>query len=53
MYADAIIENYAMMIWNVYLFITKRHIMTLEPILVLCVVKVDPQHIELSTLTGQ
>ena len=31
----------------------KRHIMTLEPILVFCVLKVDPQSIELSTSTGQ
>ena len=32
---------------------TKRHIMTLEPILVFCVMKVNPQSIELSTSTGQ
>ena len=36
MYTDAIIVNYAIMMWNVYLFITKRHIKTFEPILVFC-----------------
>ena len=35
--------QYAIVMWNVYLFITKRYIMTLDPILVFCVVKVDPQ----------
>ena len=46
MYSDAIIVKYAITMCNVYLFITKRYIKTLEAILVFCG-ESDPQSIEL------